>query len=349
VGIDADDIEKAEAKLELLRSISDEERAAQEAQRELAERKRRSFQLVKQGKALALKDLLGGDSNDAGARTWMQWKDHAGRSLLSYAKELRVEAVQECLEHMSSNDNEAESVESNSPIEKTSPAQEFHEEVPTIVLTCTPQRPVLATEVVPDESRLQHITRVTTPGVAPWSPESESDPTSVVTKSDSEWPATPAKLVESLQEEESPPVPEEKEAGGCLSAEEEAALRQQAFKAVVKDDTVTLADILAKVPNDTWSSWQNKAAKDLLTLAQERGSPASYSMLAKELGILQERKRESFEEREAVWVLFPGEVQARHATVLEDTPSDATQVLLEFWDSDEPPSKVDHALVMKTA
>jgi len=70
-----------------------------------------------------------------------------------------------------------------------------------------------------------------------------------------------------------------------LTAEEQEALRLQAFKAVVKDDTVTLADVLAKVPSDTWSSWQNKAALDLLTLSRERGSPASYSMMATALGI----------------------------------------------------------------
>jgi len=111
---------------------------------------------------------------------------------------------------------------------------------------------------------------------------------------------------------------------------------------------VTLADILAKVSSDTWSTWQNKAAKDLLTLAQERRSPASYSMMAKELGILQERKSDSFEERETVWVLLPGEVQARHATVLEDTSADAMEVLVEFWDRDGPPAKVNKAIVMKS-
>jgi len=351
VGVDATDIEKAKEKLEVLKSISDEERVAQEAQRDFAERKRRSFQLVKQGKALALRELLGGDgSTDAGSKSWMQWKDHSGRSLLSYAKELRAATVQECLERMLSNDNEAEPAEpSMMPPEKTT--LEEQEEV----VSCASQRPLLATEDLPKESSPQDVARVTTPGLAPCSPQ--SDATRAVTNCDSEWPVTHAELMEPLQEatrppvpEEatSPPLPEEKEAGSYWSAEELESLRLQAFKAVVKDDTVALADILAKVPSDTWSGWQNKAARDLLTLAQERRSPASYSMMAKELGILQERKGESFEERETVWVLLPGEVQARHATVLEDTSADATEVLVEFWDSYGPPSKVDHALVMKS-
>jgi hypothetical protein len=253
------------------------------------------------------------------------------------------------LEHMMSNDDEAESVESSSETEKITPEQEIREDVPDTVLTCAAQRPLLATQDVPDDCSPQHDTWVTTPSLARWSPESESDTTEIPTKCDSEWPATPAKLVESLQQARNPPMPAEKqEAGDYLSAEKQEALRLPAFRAVVQDDTVTLADIMGKVASDTWSSWQNKAGKDLLTLAQERGSPASYSMMAKELGILQERKRESFEERETVWVLFPGEVQARHATVLEDTSTDATEVLLEFWDSNEPASNVDVAFVMKT-
>mmetsp|Transcript_78027 Transcript_78027/g.150749 ORF Transcript_78027/g.150749 Transcript_78027/m.150749 type:complete len:787 (-) Transcript_78027:147-2507(-) len=349
VGVDAEEIEKAEGKLEVLKSISDEERAAQEAQREHIERKRRSFQLVKQGKALALRELLGCDgSKDAGSKSWVQWKDHSGRTLLSYAKELRVATVQECLERMMSNDNEmAEPVEPSMPPQNIIPLEEISEELPTMVVTCKSQRPSLATEDLPEGCSPQHVNQVTTPALAPWSPKSSS--TKAVAKSDSEWPETCAKLRDSLLEVKNPPVPEESEAASDLSAKDQESLRLQAFKAVVKDDTVTLADVLAQVPRKIWSSWQNKATKDLLTLAQERRSPASYSMMAKELGILQERKRESFEERETVWVFLPGEVQARHATVLQDTSAEATEVLVQFWDSDGPPSKVDHALVMKTA
>jgi len=228
--------------------------------------------------------------------------------------------------------------------EKITLEQEVSEDTPAIVVTSS-QQPLLVTEDLPDECNPQHDAQVATPSVASWS--SQSDTTRVVTKSDSEWPVADAKLMDSLREATNPHVPEEKEAGNCLSAEELEALRLRAFKAVVKDDAVTLADVLVKVPSDMWSSWQNKAAKDLLALAQERNSPASYSMMAKELGILQERKSASFEEHETVWVLLPGEVQARHATVLEGTSADATEVLVEFWDNDGPPSKVDHALVMK--
>jgi len=53
------------------------------------------------------------------------------------------------------------------------------------------------------------------------------------------------------------------------------------------------------------------------------------------------------EEREAVWVFLPGEVQPHRATVLEDTPEEAEVVLLEYWDGDTPPERVERCLVRR--
>lgn len=120
------------------------------------------------------------------------------------------------------------------------------------------------------------------------------------------------------------------------------------FRAVVRDDAATLEDILSKVPISTWRDWKNKGGKDLLMLSEERGSSAAYSVIAKALGILKERRRDSFEEREAVWVMLAGEVQPRRATVLEDTSDQAQDIFVEFWEGDDPPARMDRDVVFKS-
>jgi len=98
---------------------------------------------------------------------------------------------------------------------------------------------------------------------------------------------------------------------------------------------------------NTWSRWENRAGKDLLTLSQERGSSCAYSVLAKALGMMKEMKREAYEERETVWVFLHGEVQPRRATVLEDTPEEADDILVEYWDGDAPPEHVQRCMVRR--
>merc|ERR1712025_79843 len=102
-------------------------------------------------------------------------------------------------------------------------------------------------------------------------------------------------------------------------------------------------------PVNLWSTWRNKADRDLLGLSEERGASVAYCIVARHLGIVQESKREVYEERESVWVFEPGEVQPRRATVLEDTPAAADTVLLEFWEGEIMTAKVDRALIMKSA
>mmetsp|Transcript_55614 Transcript_55614/g.143247 ORF Transcript_55614/g.143247 Transcript_55614/m.143247 type:complete len:650 (-) Transcript_55614:237-2186(-) len=132
-----------------------------------------------------------------------------------------------------------------------------------------------------------------------------------------------------------------------LTADEEAKLKAQALRAVVQDDCQSLNEVLDRAATDVWARWENKAGKDLLTLSQERGSTSAYAVLAKALGIVQELKRDAFEERETVWVFLPGEVQPLRATVLEDTPEDADTVELEYWDGDAPPEHVDRSMIRK--
>jgi len=95
--IDSTDIDLAKSKLEHLRSLSAAEVAAQEARKQLMETKLQAYQLVKQGKAAALKELL----QDASvASAWPHWRNHSGRSLLVYARQVRAKIVQDCLEHL---------------------------------------------------------------------------------------------------------------------------------------------------------------------------------------------------------------------------------------------------------
>jgi len=133
------------------------------------------------------------------------------------------------------------------------------------------------------------------------------------------------------------------------SEAESMQLRTQAMRAVAQDDCDALLEVLDQVEKDTWTTWENKAGKDLLTLATERGSTNSYSLLARELGILQEVFRHAFEERESVWVFEAGEVQPRRATIMEDTPAEEDEILIEFWDGDDPPLHVDRCIIHKMA
>merc|ERR1719330_363307 len=136
----------------------------------------------------------------------------------------------------------------------------------------------------------------------------------------------------------------------ALAPEEETKLRLAAFRAVVKDDIETLGDIIhEKVPLDIWKNWMNKGGKDLLTLSEERGSSAAYSMLARALGLMKNRRRSSFCEREFVWVMLAGDIQPRQATVLEDVSDEANQICIEFWDDDSEPMWVDRDFVLKSS
>jgi hypothetical protein len=128
---------------------------------------------------------------------------------------------------------------------------------------------------------------------------------------------------------------------------DEADLKQQALRAVVADKPETLEEVLSRVDTAVWSSWQNKAGKDLLTLSQERGSTNAYAVLAKALGLVNEMKREPFEEGEAVWIYVQGEIQPLRATVLEDTPEEADEVLVEYWEGSAPPTRVERCTVCK--
>jgi len=159
----------------------------------------------------------------------------------------------------------------------------------------------------------------------------------------SEATIPPAELESASLEEsshEAVPLP-------VLSEEEAEAVKKEAFRCVVQDNTTGLSAALDRLPLDIWSTWENKAGKSLITLSEERGSSNAYSLLAKRLGLTQDRKIEAFEEGETVWVYEVGDVQPKRATVREDSPAEEEEVLLEYWDGDDPASKVEKSMVRK--
>lgn len=330
--VDAEDIAKAEEKLKELRSLTEEQRSAQAAQKLLAEAKRKSFQLVKRGEARALRELL--ESSEAsGSPSWKSWKDHSGRTLLAYAKEVRSAEVKECLERL---------LAPPLPLEKPKQAR------PPVGEPCPPepQSPRMAPKQppgLPPSTPGRQSRRYPTVPSAALEEATMPQPASAVPSTPTTAPlaASPLSPCAAAAALAASPHPEEDL--------EQVALRATAFRAVVKDDTAALGEVLERLPCAVWSVWHNKAGRDLITLAQERRAQGCYVMLARATGILQERKREAFEESETVWILTPGEVQPRHATVVEDTSSDADEVLVEFWDSDGPPVSVSHSVVLKAA
>jgi len=140
----------------------------------------------------------------------------------------------------------------------------------------------------------------------------------------------------------------ESQDGRVINAADEADLKKKAFRAVCQDDCETLTEVFGCISSDTWSTWANKAGKNLIDLSQERGSKAAYSLIAKSLGLIKEVKRELFEEREAVWIFSAGDVQPRQATVLEDTPLEADKILIEFWDGADEPIYIDRCQIHKS-
>jgi len=299
-GLDSQDMSKAEEKLEQLRALTHEQREKKALHERRAKAKEQAFLFVKRDDVGALVDLLEDLPEEI---RWRDWRDHAGRTLIRCAQDLRSHAVQQYL----------------------APLQTPRRNSKPLALELTVDNGSLA---APGEFRPESLAQQAgDTGTTPDTPRRESPA------------STPLQELTAIDED----VPDED-----LTEDELAELRKQAFRSVVQDDAASLQEVFRRVPQDIWSSWYNKAGRDLLTLCEERGSSEAYSVVAKALDLVVEREREIFEEREAVWVLFPGELQPRRASVLEDTPKKNQEVLLEFWDGEEPPTLIDRCMVAKS-
>jgi len=352
--VDREEIEKAEAVLAKLRSMTREEREAKDAAKRRAKSKEQAFLLVKRDAAEALRALLAAVEEEEDAlpeaargQRWAAWKDHAGRTLLRASKDLRAKAAHEVLKELIDAQAAAqaaaqagESSPSRRGMSGATPASASPERSPILHTQAAQAEACTSGDVrlsgLPPSFGEVPAKSIDASAAAPLLPGFGDDRASKRASAGPAPETTP----------EAPTPTPSVEAQEPIKGEDE--LRTKAFRSVVKDDTASLAEVIIdRVPVSIWSAWKNKAGKDLLTLSEERGSSAAYSLLAKALGLLKERKRESYEEREAVWVLFTGEVQPRRATVLEDTPAEADEILLEFWDGDEPASHIDRSYVLK--
>lgn len=85
-------------------------------------------------------------------------------------------------------------------------------------------------------------------------------------------------------------IPEERKDQGRtdLTVEEVEKFRVQAFRAIVKDNQISLEEVLNLVPRRTWSRWENRAGADLLELSEERKSWECNFLLSKYLGMVKE-------------------------------------------------------------
>jgi len=336
--VDTEDIEKAEATLLQLRLLTEEERAAKASQELKVKLKPELFLFAKRG---ASADPLTRDTAVANLDAklgeldadvpWQDWVDFQGRTLLKYARELGAPAVEEVLtRRLSGTDVQVAGILTNAVAGKLETASRVSKPLAKI------KNLLEILEEDDDEASAGTSAGCTTP------------PTGTCSSNVNTPPQSPGRECSApvLGTEALPTF----STSTCRSGDSEgehAENKKAAFRAVVQDDVQTLGAVLEVVPMEIWRLWENKAGKDLLTLSTERGSTNAYALLAENLGLLRERKRDTFEEREAVWVLLAGEVLARRATVLEDTPEDVEDVLLEYWDDDMPAERVQRCCVLK--
>lgn len=357
-----EDIEKGEKKLEELRSMTDEQRQAKVAHELEVERKKRAFMLVKRDDANSLKEFIGSLEPDV---RWQDWRDYAGRNMWKCSQELGANAVRSWLreelglgveQRHPRRGSEAQEKRYSQALDQTKAilvAKALHESAEAAKADGAASSTSSDSEDAKQEEQQPELREEAASAPA----DEEAKPPqhgwgavrNLVLPTGSLVARTPSGRPS--PEPDSPKVkPRSSRAGSASSTFSEAetkALQSSAQGAVVRDDADALQAVLDKVEVDVWSSWKNKAGKDLLTLSQERGSPMAYSVLAKALGLVTEAKRDTFEERETVWVFFPGEVQPMRATVLEDTPEEAEEIHVELWEGEPGSRMIERCLVRK--
>lgn len=347
--LDLDDIIKAENKLLDLKMMSPEEKTKKIARKLEGTQKMEAFLFVKNDNVDALTLLLESLADDV---RWQDWRDYAGRSLWKCAQDLRAPRVQQYLapklgitiyELGGPRRSNAVSHKSSALKRQTSGSSQGskgdglpvpngdHTEASSSTAVAGAQQLFLGTPATPARKTTFEIDPLVIE-IASGSPSKDSGQFSSI--SDTyifpHSPETPTSVSRNASTADSHPM------------------QAQAMRAVAQDDIEKLLEILRQVPSEEWVNWQNKAGKDLLTLSQERGSTLAYGTLMRELGQLKELHREAFEEREAVWVFEVGQVQPRRATVIEDAPEDDDDILVEFWDGDEPAVRMERCLVRKS-
>lgn len=320
--VEDEDIEKAEEVLHTLRLLTNEQRAAKALREKEGECRSRAFLLVKRDDLEKLRELFE-EAEEIGLK-WKTWKDHAQRNLLQCASHLQAQKVEKFLQP----------ILNPKPLRR--PSIGFR--LPTEINAGVPS----SSSTSPAKSKGDEVTSGDFFAEDCEATAGDCTGEHVECGPEEDGPYSPSSPL--FQEPQTPAASE-----AALPPDEEAQLQRTAFRSVVKDDTLALSEIIRdRVPMETWRGWLNKGGKDLLTLAEERGSWASYCMLARDLGVMKERRRTHFDEREFVWVMFAGDVQARRATVIQDATEEQDDIFVEFWDDDSPPSWVSRDFVLKS-
>lgn len=356
--VSQEDVQKGEVKLAELRALTPEQKAAKKARQLENVAKKEAFILIKRDDAQGLEALI--QKLDESVR-WKDWRDYNARTLWRCSLDLRATRVQSFLaplvgqrlpeETMPSKYGRSSVISTGLGHEEKRPSgslsspsnantrlfkrQTSHSSANSGSGSASPLdgSPAMAAQLppavidvsnqMPEVSMLPHAASMDTPCSPPPRPAVASGAESETAEGSSPSLISPAR-----------------------SEAEYDKLKVMAFRAVAQDDCAALAEVLENVHQDIWNSWQNKAGDDLLTLSQ-RKTGETYSMLARELGMLKEVVREKFEEGQAVWIFVHGEVQPRQATVQEDSPIEEDDVLVEFWDGNEAAVRVDRCLITK--
>lgn len=347
-GLSGEELEKAEAKLKGLQSLTEEERAARDTKAALNMKKKEAYVLVKQNNGVALQELL--DSLDTGVR-WQEWHDISGRTLWRYARDL--------------NQDKAKAVLAS----KLGYAQQPWREAPGREAPASPSAQERRTErasgstspAVEDAQRVQQPNGTQQSDVEAHRARSEAIRGPRITLLPLDVPieqfdsprADDSQGGSEMLSPASGPSPDRASVFSPRSPRSQEEISQQdrlkarALGAVARKDAAALEEILEQTTTDVVKSWQNRAGTDLLTLSIERNSGECYSVLAKALGIVTEMPREEFEEKCTVWVFLMNDLQPKQATVLEDTPPENDYVLVEFWEGTAPAEKVPRSRIRR--
>jgi len=122
--VEEEDLEKGEAKLSELRTLTPEQRAQKRTRLETTKRRKDAFFFVKKDDVESLRALL---ATCCEVR-WRDWKDHAGRSLLRCAQELQALRVQEFLASVQQETDVLPSVQPHVREVKHTPPPEVHQQ-----------------------------------------------------------------------------------------------------------------------------------------------------------------------------------------------------------------------------
>merc|ERR1719424_1881559 len=328
-------------------SVEEQQKAAL---KELSKKKKeQAYLFAKRDNVGELRALLEGLEEEI---LWQDWKDHAGRSLWRYSQELKaveVEAylaplvgkqpllmprrmIQEPLQEPSPLVSPREMLREHCEDEAAQAMESLTAAIEMNATNCEPTKEITVVAI-----EIKAMDCETT-----MDPDCSYDDMDLASSYAANTPITPCRSVGSKESSSQP-------SSSIAPVDPHVdALKMKAFRAVVQDDTGSLDEVLVALPVAAWSEWQNKAGKTLLALSEERGSSLACAALMRALGMVRERKRESFTDGESVWVLEPGEVQPRRATVREAASSSAENVLLEFWDDYCDAAYVPHCKIMKS-